>query len=331
MIKTLMFCGAGMAVLLAATTMAAGQTGGGEKMDQALQLRLGPIVAAHKGKVGLYAKQLNTGKTVALDADVPVPTASVIKLTVLFHAMKELRAGRAHWDDKLTLKPGDGVSGSGVLYFFDTPATFTLKDVATMMILQSDNTATNLMIDHFGVDAINQETAGLGLKDTYLYKKVSKPPVGPMPADQPKFGLGKTTAREMAVVMEHIAGCELGGPKQPQDEAICKAAIYMLQNQFYRNAIPRYLETLDSSETGSAIGNKTGSVNASRNDVAVVAGKSGPMIISIFTYDNADHSWTADNEAEMTISKLAKEIVNTWSPAGLDPKLLVPGLGLNLK
>ena len=329
--KTLRHCGVAVAVLLAASTVAAGQTGGGEKMDQVLQQRLAAIVAAHHGKVGLYAKQLNTGKTVALDADAPVPTASVIKLTVLFHAMEELRAGRAHWDDKLTLKPGDGVSGSGVLFFFDTPATFTLKDVATMMVLQSDNTATNLMIDHFGIDAINARTASLGLKNTYLYKKVSKPSVGPMPADQPKFGLGKTTAREMATVMEHIAGCELGGPAQPPDAAICKAAIYMLQNQFYRNAIPRYLETIDSSETGSAIGNKTGSVNASRNDVAVVAGKSGPMILSIFTYENADYSWTADNEAEMTISKLAKEIVQAWSPEGLDPKLLVPGLGLAVK
>lgn len=297
-------------------------------MDTALQQRLAAIVAAHQGKVGLFATQLNTGKTVALDADVPVPTASVIKLTILYEAMEEIRAGKAHWDEKLTLKPGDGVNGSGVLYFFDTPAQFTLKDVATMMIIQSDNTATNLMIDRFGVDAINARTKSLGLKDTYLYKKVSKPATGPMPADQPKFGLGKTTAREMATVMERITRCQLGGEPEPNDTAICHVALEMLRNQFYRNAIPRYLETIDTSENGSAIGNKTGSLNKVRNDVAVVAGKSGPMILSIFTYQNADQSWTADNEAEMTISKLAREIVQTWSPNGLDPKALAPGLGL---
>ena len=65
-----------------------------------------------------------------------------------------------------------------------------------------------------------------------------------------------------------------------------------------------------------------------RNDVAVVAGKAGPMIISIFTYNNTDHGWTADNEGEMTISKLAREIVEAWSPAGLDPNAMIPGLGL---
>src|SRR6185437_13456140 len=94
------------------------------------------------------------------------------------------------------------------------------------------------------------------------------------------------------------------------------------------DTIPRYIETVDSSETGSAIASKTGSLNAVRNDVAIVAGKSGPMVISIFTWDNEDHGWTVDNSAEVLIAKLAKAIMDVWSPAGLDAKTLVPGLGL---
>jgi beta-lactamase class A len=65
-----------------------------------------------------------------------------------------------------------------------------------------------------------------------------------------------------------------------------------------------------------------------RNDVAIVAGKTGSMVISIFTYENVDKGWTADNEGELTIAKMAKAIVNGWSPEGLDGKILVPGLGL---
>jgi beta-lactamase class A len=317
-----------VALLAGGSALAQAPTGGATMTDSTLEQSLAAIAAAHHGRVALYARQLNTGKTVALDADTPVPTASVIKLTLLYEAMEEIRAGKAHWDEKLTLKAGDGVNGSGVLYFFDTPLTLTLKDVATMMVIQSDNTATNLMIDRFTTAAVNQRITELGLKNTWLYKKISKPAVGPMPADQPKFGLGKTTAREMAMVMERITRCELGGPAQPGDDAICHVVLEMLRNQFYRNAIPRYLETIDTSENGSAIGNKTGSLNKVRNDVAVIGAKSGPMIISIFTYDNADQSWTADNEAEMTISKLAKAIVQAWSPEGLDAKEMVPGLGL---
>jgi beta-lactamase class A len=299
--------------------------------DQALEQRLQSLAAAHKGHISLYAVQLNTGKTVALDADRPVQTASVIKLAILFEAMEQVRAAKAHWDEKLTLAKGDGVSGSGVLTFFDTPLTLTLKDVLTMMVIVSDNTATNLAIDRFGVDTVNARIGWLGLKDTHLYKKIGKPATSPMPADQPKFGLGKTTAHEMEIVMERIGRCQLARPgekMQPGDDAICQTALTMLRNQFYRNTIPRYLETLDSSETGSGIASKTGSLNAVRNDVAIVAGKSGPMVLSIFTSENEDKSWTADNEAEMMIARLAKEIVTAWSPSGLEGRSLIPGLGL---
>jgi beta-lactamase class A len=299
--------------------------------DSALEQRLEGLAAQLKGHVSLYATQLNTGKTIAMDADRPVQTASVIKLAILFEAMEQVRAGKAHWEEKLTLAKGDAVSGSGVLTFFDAPLTLTLKDVLTMMVIVSDNTATNLAIDRFGVDAVNGRIAWLGLKDTHLYKKVMKPATGPMPADQPKFGLGKTTAHEMATVMERIGRCELTGPGEAPlsgDGEICQVALTMLRNQFYRNTIPRFLEKLDSSETGSGIASKTGSLNAVRNDVAIVAGKSGPMVLSIFTYENDDKSWTADNAAEMIIARLAKEIVEAWSPQGLDGKLLVPGLGL---
>lgn len=312
--------------------------------DSTLQMRVESLAKSHHGHVALFAEQLNTGKRVAIDADTPVQTASVIKLTILFEAMEQVRAGKAHWEDKLTLAKGDAVSGSGVLMFFDTPLSLTLKDALTMMVIVSDNTATNLLIDRLGLDAINARIAWMGLRDTHLYKKIMKPATGAMPADQPRFGLGKTTAREMATVMERIGRCELDRPgpmaAKPDagdvgrgsdgssDRAICEVAMNMLRNQFYRTTIPRYLETLDSTETGSGIASKTGSLDAVRADVAIVAGKSGPVVISIFTYGNADKGWTVDNEGELTVARLAKEIVTTWSPGGIDGKTLVPGLGM---
>jgi len=135
-------------------------------------------------------------------------------------------------------------------------------------------------------------------------------------------------------VMERIGLCELDQkadrttPISASDAAICSVALNMLRNQFYRDTIPRYLEKLDSTESGSGIASKTGSLNAVRNDVAIVAGKSGPIVLSIFTYENADTGWTADNEGELNIARLAREIVEVWSPAGIDGKTLVPGLGL---
>ena len=92
----------------------------------------------------------------------------------------------------------------------------------------------------------------------------------------------------------------------------------MLRHQQDRDSLPRYLETLDTSENGSAIGNKTGALNQVRNDVAVVSTKAGPVVIAAFTWENADQRWTGDNEAEKTLGKLAKAIVDSWSPQGLD-------------
>jgi beta-lactamase class A len=190
-----------------------------------------------------------------------------------------------------------------------------------MMIVMSDNSATNLVMDHLGIENINARIAKLGLKDTYLYKKIFTP-VSPgvvMPPDQKKFGLGKTTAREMALLMKKIALCELAEPGDKatkNDPALCAVSIKMLHVQFYRSAIPRYLDGMPGA-TSDSIANKTGSLDAVRNDVAAVSTKNGMVIISTFTFNNKDRSWGAEQEGELTIAKLARAIVQGWSPEGL--------------
>jgi beta-lactamase class A len=292
--------------------------------EQTLQSQLDSIAALHHGKVALFAENLKTGETAEIYADQPVPTASVIKLTILLEAIDQVRNGQASLDEKIVLKKDNQVEGSGVLGLMDVPLTLTLKDALTLMIVVSDNTATNLMIDRFGLDKINAHSRELGLKDTYLYKKVFMPPVPPAPADQPKYGLGKTTPREMAKVIENIGLCQLGTAAHPSiasDAALCDVMLTMLRDQFYRDGIPRYIEGLDSSESGSAIANKTGAVDAARADVGLAASKNGLIVISAFTYDNADHSYSSDDEGDVTIAKLSRTIVAAWSPTGLDDRV----------
>jgi beta-lactamase class A len=272
-----------------------------------LQKELNTLAAQHKGKVGFYAKDLKTGATVAINPDVAVPTASVIKLPVMVEAYYQVKAGKHHLDDRLKLTKENQVEGSGVLTLLQPGLEPTLQDAITLMITQSDNTATNMVIDAIGIPAVNERIAAMGLKNTYLYKKVFMPPQGPTPPDQKKFGLGKTTAREMAQVMESIERCDLG------DNKLCKQMIGILKNQNVRTMIPRFLETIDTSETDSAIGNKTGSLDEVRNDVAIVYTKHGPIVISAFTYDNEDHGWSVDNSAEMLVAKMAKAVMDAWA------------------
>jgi beta-lactamase class A len=299
--------------------------------DAALQKQLQAIVAAHHGKVALYARQLNTGKTVGIDQEMPVATASTIKLAMLLHAVTQVAEGKAHWDEKITFKEEDRVGGSGILPLLDAPLTLTLKDTASLMVVLSDNTATNLMIDRFTTKAVDDHMVALGLPETILYKKSFKPAVGPMPPDQPKYGLGKTTPRQIATVIGRIGTCDLGPTMAPREAqlAACGTALKMLKNQFYRDGISRYLETADPDPavSGEAVASKSGSLDATRSDVAIIAAKTGPILLSVYTYDNADKSWTADTEAMVTIAKVAQAVVKAWSPAGVNGKLLVPGLG----
>ncbi len=285
-----------------------------------LQSTVAAIAAAHQGKVALYAEDLKTGQTLSLDADTPVPTASIIKLTILYEALEQIREGKLSLESPVVLTKANQVPGSGVLLFFDTPQTLTLKDALSMMIIQSDNTATNVVIDKLGMANINARIRSLGLKHTHLFGKVFQPSPGPMTPEHKQFGLGETTPREMASVMQRLITCQLATPEhpaEPGDAKLCGFARYILQNQSDRDGIPRYLEAIDTSDHGSAIANKTGALDAVRNDVAAISTKNGIVILSIFTYDNQDQSWTPDNESYLTIAKLAKAIVDAWSPQGL--------------
>jgi beta-lactamase class A len=292
-----------------------------QQEDQQLDQQLQVIAHAHHGHFALFAHNLKTGQTASVDADQPVQTASVIKLGVLLDAAEQIRSGQATLADKLVLTKENQTGGSGVLGQLTPPLTLTLGDTLTLMVIQSDNTATNMAIDRLGLAHINRTLLAAGLKETWLYKKIGVPSKETMPSDQPKFGLGKTTAREMASVMERLAECRLsldGGAPQLGDGPLCGVFLNMMLNQQTRDSLPRYLETLDTGDHGSAIANKTGSLDRVRNDVALIATKAGPVVISAYTWDNADQGWTGDNEAEKTLAKAAQAIVLRWSPSGLD-------------
>jgi beta-lactamase class A len=207
----------------------------------------------------------------------------------------------------------------------DPGLKLTLKDAITLMMVLSDNTATNMVIDAVGLKPTNDMLARMNLKNTYFYKKVYKKAEGPQPPDQKQFGLGKTTAEEMGKVMESIYRCDLG------DHDLCTQMITIMRNQQYRNMVPRYIESEDTSEDLSAIADKIGALDEVRNDVALIYTKKGPIVISIFTYDNADKSWTPENSAEMMMGRMAKLIVQTWSPMGLMPKVEDPVAALKGK
>lgn len=306
---------------LPAGAIAASAGGPALHEDQRLDQQIKTIVKAHHGRVALYAQNLKTGQTASFDADRAVQTASVIKMGILLDAVEQIREGRPTLAERLVLTKPNQVQGSGVLGELTPPLSLTLGDTLTLMVVVSDNTATNMAIDRLGLEHINATLRAAGLRQTVLYKKVFVPATAPMPADQPRFGLGKTTAREMASIMERFATCHLAFDNStplPGDGLLCGAILNMLRHQEDRDSLPRYIESLDTSQHGSAVGNKTGALDDVRNDVAVISTRNGPVVIAAFTWDNIDQRWTGDNEGEQTMGKLAQAIVSRWSPKGLD-------------
>jgi beta-lactamase class A len=256
-----------------------------------LQDRVAALARAHRGDVALFARHLGTGATVELQPDREVKTASAIKLAVLVEAFHRIEAGALALDAPIELHDTDKVAGSGILPLLHGGLELTLEDALALMIAVSDNTATNLVIDRLGgVSAVNGRLAALGYRHTHLYKKIYVRATEPMPLDQKLFGLGKSTARELARLMEGIARCELGDP------ALCRRMLQMLRNQQSRIYVARYLETADTSETPSAIAAKLGELDAARIEVALVDARSGPIVIAAVTWNNADQRYSPDNE-----------------------------------
>ena len=304
---------AGLLVLIIVPLLVPAQTPArpAEQHDMTMQNVMDSYARHHHGKVALYAKDVRTGKTVAINADEPVNTASVIKVAIMLEAMYQVKEGRASFDDVLQLRKEDQVSGSGVLLLFRPPAQINLETALALMITQSDNTATNLVLARIGRENVNQRLRSLGFTLTTSIRPISRPKEGDQSPELKPFGIGRTTAREMARILESIDRCDLADPK------LCAKMVDMMEHQFWRNCIPHYLEDADTTEVPSHVANKTGSLDHVRNDVGIVYTKNGPIVISAFTYENVDTTWTPENEAELLIARMAKTIIDGWSPDGL--------------
>ncbi|MGH9661178.1 MAG: serine hydrolase, partial [Bryobacteraceae bacterium] len=139
---------------------------------QPLDRRLREAIADFPATVSLYAKNLETGKTAGIGEDERVRTASTIKLPIMAAVFAMVEAGEAEWTDELPLAEADKVPGSGILREFSPGVRLRLRDLVHLMIMVSDNTATNLILDRFPPAAINARLASFGLAETRALRKV---------------------------------------------------------------------------------------------------------------------------------------------------------------
>lgn len=281
--------------LLAATVVSFVLPGPAHGQLARLKPQLEQRIASHKGTVGLSIIDLSTGEKLSIRGQEPVSTASVIKLPILVELFHQVAKGPLRLSDPVTMLAADQRPGSGVLQFLSTPHQLTIGDAATLMIILSDNSATNLVIDKVGIRNVNARMDSLGLKNTRLHAKVFLGTSTTIDtAATRKWGFGVTTPDEMAELLAKLYRGEV------VSDSASKQMIEILRDNFDYTEIPRYLPA------GVRVAHKTGALNAARHDCGIVYSKQRDYVLCVFTSDNEDESWRIDNEGRVTIADLAR-------------------------
>jgi beta-lactamase class A len=257
--------------------------------------KLSPLIKAHEGKVAIGIKNLTSGETYYHQADLVMPTASLIKLGVMTAAYRLSDQSKIGLNDMVLLQKEDKVPGSGILTSnFSEGASFPLKDAIRLMIAYSDNTATNLVLDHIGIRTVNTTLTQMGFPNTRINAKVFKGSTTSIAPEQTKkYGLGSTTAKETIDLLELIYS------NKAATEKSCTAMIEHLKKCEDKDMIPREL-------TGKlkSIAHKIGAVSDARTDAGILYFDGGPVVICVLTAENKDKRWTSENSAEILIGKI---------------------------
>ena len=277
--------------------------------------RLRVVAERFEGELGVFAKHLGTGEILAWNADVRFPTASVIKVAIMVEAFDQMARGALAADGIVRVRDAAKVGGSGVARELHDGAELTVRDLIRLMIVVSDNTATNLLLERVGVASVNARLAAFGLKDTRLFRPTFGKKADVDPELEREFGLGMSTPREMATLLEMIArGRAVNAGASAEMRAILEA-------QQDDRMLPR---RLPFGAREIVIGNKTGTdeeklPDASgvrghvRADVGIVRSEATTYVVAIFARRVKDRSWMADNAALLAGAEISRIIFDRFT------------------
>ena len=284
-----------------------------------LQEKLASQLERTIGTYGVAVKHLGTGESVSINGDIPFQTASACKVSILATLFNEASKGHLNLSKRIRLTRGDLVPGSGVFQLLDPGVEISLKDLATLMIVVSDNLATDKVLEFVGKQKVNALTSDLGLKHTHLehtiwellsvyvrltpkekneetYKELDEWLDETYDiSDNPIFDMSVrnniSTPNEMNILLEAIAKGAIATPEA------CEQMLGILKNQKFDHRLPYLLPD------GARSANKTGSIGGAVNDVGIIylPNDRGAFAISVLT-----KGIESKIEAERKIAELAR-------------------------
>ena len=262
----------------------------GQKIDNKLQNKVEEAIQGFNGDIGIYVKNLRTGKTVSINVDTVFPTASIVKVPILLGIMDKIHKGELAYDSALVYKDSLLYEGEDILGSFKNDEKILLKKVMMLMLTTSDNTASLWLQSLAGKGTrINEILDSLGL----VYTRVNSRTPG-REDNRTQYGWGQTTPKEMGLIFEKIYRNEIFSA------AACDRMMRSLGRNYWDlneaiSQIPPYIEVFS----------KNGCVNAVRSEVLLVNAPHNPYIFCIFTKNNKDTQWTHNNEAWTLARKIS--------------------------
>ena len=267
-----------------------------------VQTRIDAVFAPLGIEVGFSATHLPTGQTVAINPTALFPTASVYKIAVMVEVYRQADEGKFKLTDRLNLTDAQRVIGSGVLQKLDNALAPTIRDLAMLMIIISDNTATHMLQELVGSANINATMRRLGLNDIHIALSLPQSFAHSfaMPLDPPPdyatmqrlsnsnamdyrsltFAASDRNTTSSAADMAALSAMILQGTAG--SATACADMMTILRAQQLRDRVPRYLPT-------NAVGNKTGSFRGVRNDAGVILrSETDAISFGLFTFDRTE-------------------------------------------
>jgi len=254
---------------------------------------------------GIYMKSLETGEQIAVDADRQMETMSTIKIPLMIETLEQIKAGKFKLTDTYTFAEKDSQPGTGTIQRLDPGAVMTVKDLITMMIIVSDNTATEVLYRMVGgPDAVNARMQAMGLKTTRAMNIPSKwfPALRGAPTTEQFYRDGKSpfgfsTPREMGQLLELMERGTL------VDKPSSDLMLRIMRGQLYRTRIPRYV-------TGYTIPHKTGDfLPYVGDDVGVLEAPGKTIVLTVFTGNHFGSGEALEN----AIGLVAKEVADYFA------------------
>jgi beta-lactamase class A len=285
------------------------------------QLAIEEVLTDAPGVFGVAATHLQTGQTAGHLDDQLFQLASAFKIPILVTLMRDVEAGKIRLDQRIELKREERVPGSGILQELDAGAALTVKDLATLMTIVSDNYATDLVIGLVGLENINAHMRELGLETIHLRHTcwqllshcVGMEETAPSPAGFDEYELREetgqyevihdvskpTTENNVATPKDLNRLLSMIAQKEILSEASCELMIDILRRQQFNSRLPYLLPP------GTKVAHKTGTVNEVVNDAGIIYLPEGKGAIAITVLSRGVIDKIA---GEQTIARIAKTI-----------------------